>query len=115
MQNVECRMAEVNRKTRKGHLTKVGELIPSVRENLGLEKSVMINATKELWPLVTSFEIAKYSQVAYFDKENNLVISVNNGSLATELSMQKISLLAKLKEATKNTDIKFKDIRFVNR
>lgn len=99
----------------KSNLTKISEVISLVKENLGLDNQLKISALNEIWPLLTSFEIAKYSQVAYFDKENNLVISVNNGSLATELSMQKISLLAKLKEATKNTDIKFKDIRFVNR
>ncbi len=104
-----------NRKTRKGDLTKIGEIIPAVRENLGLEKSLKITALKELWTLVTNFEIAKYSQPAYFDNEGNLVIAVKSGPLATELSMKKISILARLKEATKNTDITFKDIRFINR
>ena len=108
-------MADLNKKPRKGDLTKIGELIPVVKENLGLEKSLKITALKELWPLVTNFEIAKQSQPAYFDNEGNLVISVKSGALATELSMQKITILAKLKEATKNTDIEFKDIRFVNR
>lgn len=106
---------ELKGKSRKGHLVKIGELIPSVKENLSLEKSMMINAIKELWPLVTSFEIAKLSRPAYFDNEGNLVISVKSGALATELSMQKISILSKLKEATKNTDIEFKDVRFINR
>ena len=104
-----------NRKTRKGNLTKIGDIIPVVKENLGLEKSLKITALKELWPLVTNFEIAKYSQPAYFDNEGNLIIAAKSGALATELSMQKINILAKLKEATKNTDIEFKDIRFVNR
>ncbi len=115
MQNAKCKMAELNKKNRKGNLTKIGELIPAVRENLGLEKSLKITALKELWPLITSFEIAKYSQPAYFDNEGNLVISAKSGALATELSMQKISILKRLKEATKNTDINFKDIRFMNR
>ncbi len=106
---------ELNKKSRKGTLIKIGELIPVVKESLGLEKSVKINALKELWTLVTNFEIAKQSNPAYFDNEGNLVISVKSGTLATELSMQKISILKKLKEATKNTDITFKDIRFVNR
>ena len=105
----------MNRKTRKGSLTKIGEIIPTVRENLGLEKSLKITALKELWPLVTNFEIAKYSQPAYFDNEDNLVISVKSGPLATELSMQKISILARLKKAVKNTAITFKDVRFINR
>ena len=104
-----------DRKTRKGNLTKIGDLIPTVRENLGLEKSLKITALKELWPLITNFEIARYSQPAYFDNEGNIVIAVKSGALATELSMQKISILAKLKEATKNTDITFKDVRFINR
>ena len=108
-------MKELNRKTRKGNLTKIGEIIPMVRENLGLEKSLKITALKELWPLVTNFEIAKYSQPAYFDNEENLVIGVKSSTLATELSMQKISILARLKEATKNTDITFKDLRFINK
>ena len=115
MQNAEYRMKELNRKTRKGNLTKIGEIIPTVRENLGLEKSLKITALKELWPLVTNFEIAKHSQPAYFDTEGNLVIAVKSSTLATELSMQKISILARLKEATKNTDIMFKDIRFINK
>ena len=105
----------MNKKPRKGNLTKIGDLISAVREKLGLEKSLKITALKELWPLVASFEIAKYSQPAYFDNEGNLVIAVKSGELATELSMQKISILVKLKEATKNTDIDFKDVRFVNR
>lgn len=106
---------ESSRKNRKGVLTKIGDLIPVVRENLGLEKSFKITALKELWPLITNFEIAKYSQPAYFDNEKNLVIAVKSGALATELSMQKISILERLKEAIKNTDIDFKDIRFINR
>ena len=108
-------MKEASKKNRKGNLTKIGELIPSVRENLGLEKSLKIMAMKELWPLVTSFETAKYSQPAYFDNEGNIVIAVKSGALATELSMQKITILQQLKEATKNTNIDFKDIRFINR
>ena len=99
----------------KSKLTKVSELLPIVQENLGLEKSLKMMALKEIWPLVTSFEIAKYSEPAYFDKENNLVIAVSNSSLSTELSMNKSSIQTKLKEAIKNTDIKFKDIRFINR
>ena len=102
-------------KRSKSNLTKISEVIPAVKENLGIEKSLKIMALKEIWPLVTSFEAAKLSQPAYFDKENNLVISVQNATLATELSMQKTSILARLKEATKNTDISFKDIRFTTR
>ena len=56
---------ESGRKNRKGVLTKIGDLIPVVRENLGLEKSFKITALKELWPLITNFEIAKYSQQVY--------------------------------------------------
>ncbi len=108
-------MPDLNKKTRRGNLTKIGEIIPAIKENLGLEKSLKITALKELWPLVTSFEIAKYSQPAYFDNEENLVIAVKSGPLATELSMHKIGILAQLKEAIKNTDITFKDIRFINR
>ena len=102
-------------KRSKSNLVKIGEVIPVVKEALGLEKSLKIMALKEIWPLVTSFEIAKHSQPAYFDKGNNVVISVKSGALAMELSMQKTSILAKLKEATKNTNITFKDLRFINR
>ena len=97
------------------NLTKIADISPLVKEKLGIEKSLKIQALSELWPLITSFETAKHSTPEYFDKENNLVISVNNPTLTTELSMQKISILARLKEVTKNTDLKFKDIRFVNR
>ena len=99
----------------KSNLTKISEVISAVKENLGLEKSLKIMALKEIWPLVTSFDIAKKSQPAYFDKENNLVISIQNATLATELSMQKTSIFERLKEATKNTGIRFKDIRFITR
>lgn len=99
----------------KSNLVKIAEYLPIVKENLGLEKQLKINALREIWPLVTSFQIAEESQPVYFDKENNLVISVKNSTLATELSMQKITILKCLKEAIKNTDISFKDIRFVNR
>ncbi|OGI18289.1 MAG: hypothetical protein A3B68_04435 [Candidatus Melainabacteria bacterium RIFCSPHIGHO2_02_FULL_34_12] len=99
----------------KSNLTKLGELIPKVKESLGLGNSLKITALCEIWPLVTSFAIGKSSQPAYFDRDNNLVIAVKNSTLATELSMQKTRILAKLKEATKNTDITFKDIRFTLR
>ena len=105
----------LKQKRKKGNLTKISELIPQVKENLGIEKQLKLEALRELWPLVTSFEIAKYSHVAYFDKENNIVIATKNSTLATELSMQKTSILARLKEVTKNTGIRFKDIRFINR
>ena len=99
----------------KSNLTKIADVIPLVKENLGLDKQLKISAISEIWPLVTSLEIAENSQPAYFDKENNLVIRVKNGALAMELSMQKASILSKLKEAIKNTDITFRDVRFINR
>ena len=102
-------------KRSKSTLTKISEVLPLVREELGIEKQLKINALKDIWPLVTSFEIAKFSQPVYFDKENNLVISVQSPTLATELSMQKMGICSRLKEATKNTDITFKDIRFTTR
>lgn len=102
-------------KRQKGNLIKINEVIPAVKESLKLEKNLNIIALKEVWPLVTSFEASNHSQPAYFDKENNLVIAVNNGALAVELSMQKPFILKRLREATKNTDITFKDIRFIHR
>ncbi len=102
-------------KRQKSNLTKISELITVVKENLGIEQSLKVKALKELWPLVTSFNISKQSQPAYFDRENNLVISVKSGTLAVELSMQKSSILERLKQATKDTSITFKDIRFINR
>lgn len=99
----------------KSNLIKISEIIPIVKGNLGIENQLKLSAIKEIWPLITSFKIAEKSYPAYFDKENNLVIAVKSGPLATELSFQKIILLNKLKEATKNTNITFKDIRFVNR
>lgn len=99
----------------KSNLVKLGNLIPTVKQNLGLENNLKITALCEIWPLITSFEIAKSSKPAYFDKENNLVISTRSPSLTSELSMQKLTIIKKLKEATRNTDIKFNDIRFVNR
>lgn len=99
----------------KGTLTKIAEVLPIVKQNLGLDKQLKINALKEVWPLITSFEIAENSFPSYFDKENNLVIVVKSSSLATELTMMKPKILSKLKEATKGTNITFKDIRFVNR
>lgn len=104
-----------NGKRAKGNLTKASEIIPLVKENLALDKSLNIMALREIWPLVTNFEIAKYSQPAYFDKDGNLVISVKSGALSVELSMQKMNIINKLKNATKNTEIRFKDIRFINR
>lgn len=97
-----------------GNLTKLGNLIPEIKESLGIENNLKIRALNDLWALVAGFEIAKHSNPAYFDKENNLVINVKSSTLSTELSMQKSTLLAKLKEATSNTDIRFKDIRFAN-
>ena len=102
-------------KLRKGSLEKIGELLPKIKENLGLENSYKIQALKELWPLVTSFEIAKKSEPGYFDKDGNLVIAVKSSTLSTELLMMKNNILKKLKEATKNTDLNFKDLRFINK
>jgi len=97
----------------KGTLTKIAEIIPIVKQNLGLDKQLKINALKEVWPLITSFEIAENSFPSYFDKENNLVIAVKSSSLATELLMMKTDITKRLQEATKDTDIRFKNIRFL--
>ena len=102
-------------KNHKSNLTKISEVINTVKDNLGLDKQYKIMALKEIWPLVTSFKYAELSYPAYFDKDGNLVIAAKSGTLATELSMQKISIEKKLKEATKNTDITFKSIRFIHR
>ncbi|GEM_PF-2562716 len=99
----------------KSNLTKISEVIPAVKEKMGIKKLLKINAIKEIWPLITDFEIAENSQPAYFDNNNNLVIRVKSSVLVTELSMQKISIFQRLKDAIKNTDISFNDIRFVNR
>lgn len=106
---------DIREKRVKSKLTKASEIIPLVKENLALDKSLNIMALREIWPLVTNFETAKYSQPAYFDKDGNLVISVRSGALSVELSMQKTKIIGKLKDATKNTEIRFKDIRFINR
>lgn len=101
--------------TKKPSLTKASEIIPAVKESLGIEQSLQIKALEEIWPLITSFEVAKYSKPSHFDRENNLVISIKSSALAAELSMQKITILEKLKEAVKNTDIRFQNIRFINK
>ena len=103
------------KKRLRSDLVKISELISAVKQNLGLDKQLKITALREIWPLVTSFQTAEKSSPAYFDKSGNLVISVKSSTLATELSMQKTSILARLKEAIKNTDISFKDLRFINR
>src|SRR3990167_3167704 len=97
-------------KRTKSNLTKLSNILDIVKENLGLNKNLKITALREIWPLITSFKIAKNSQPAYFDKHGNLVISVQSSTLATDLSMQKTTLETRLKEATKNTDITFKGI-----
>lgn len=106
---------KIQKKRLKSDLIKISSVIPLVKESLGFDRQIKLNALNEIWPLVTSFDIAKKSHIAYFDKGNNLVIAVKSSVLATELSMQKTSILARLKEATKNTDISFKDLRFINR
>ena len=106
-------MLEKKQKRLKSTLTKISEVIPDVKESLKLDKSLNILALKEIWPLITSFSIASNSEPSYFDRENNVVIAVKSSTLATELSMQKVGILSRLKEATKDTDITFKDIRFM--
>ena len=106
-------MRNKNNLRQKSNLTKIGDLLPHVKELLGLEKSLNIMALKELWPLIISFDISKYSEPSYFDKNNNLVVAVKSGSLAANLSMQKVQILNKLKQATKDSNITFKEIRFI--
>jgi len=94
-------------------LTKVSDILPQVIENLGIDENIKLETLRSIWHKVTDEKIAKYSQPAYFDKDGNLVISVTNSPLATELSMQNTRILQKLKEATKELDINFKSIRFI--
>lgn len=105
----------MKQKRPKSTLTKIAEIIPAVKQNLGFDKQFKINALKEVWPLVTSFEVAENSSPSYFDKENNLVIAVKSSTLATELLVMKTDIIKRLQEATKDTGIRFKNIRFVNR
>lgn len=91
---------------------KIEEVFPDVKKNLGIDDSMKIMALREIWPLITSFDISNSSEPSFFDKSGNLVITVSNSTLSTELSMKKRELLNKLKEATKDSEIRFKDIRF---
>jgi predicted nucleic acid-binding Zn ribbon protein len=99
-------------KRSKSDLQKVSNLLSIVKNNLGVDDTIKIMELREIWTKTVDLLIAKSSQPAYFDRGEILVINVFNSSLATELSMQKSSILAKLKEATKNTNISFRDIRF---
>ncbi len=99
----------------KGDLIKLEDLLSTVKQNLGLENNLKIKALCEIWPLVTSFEMAKHSNPAYFDKEGNLVIHTKSSIVSSELSMRKLDILGKLREAIRNTDIRFNDIRFMHR
>ena len=100
---------------KKSNLIKIGEVLPVVKEKLGVDKAINLKALREIWPLITSFDIAKYSQPAYFDKSGNLVISVKIPALASELSMVKTAILGKLQKAINATGIEFTDIRFINK
>ncbi|MBI1858919.1 MAG: DUF721 domain-containing protein [Candidatus Melainabacteria bacterium] len=93
--------------------TKVSDILPQVIENLGIDENIKLETLRSMWHKITDEKVAKYSQPAYFDKDGNLVISVTNSPLATELSMQHTRILQKLKEATKDLDINFKNIRFI--
>lgn len=97
----------------KSGLTKASEILPLVIKNLGIEENVKLKMLKEVWSNINENKIAKNSTPGYIDKENNLVVYVSNAVLSTELSMQKITLLKKLKDNSKNIELEFKDIRFV--
>lgn len=96
-----------------GNPIKVSELLLDIKESLGLNDKLKIEKLKELWPLVTSIEIAKKSSPQYFDKSNNLVIVTSSSTIGTELSMQKIYIVKRLKDYISNSDISFNDLRFV--
>lgn len=95
------------------NLTKMEKILDNVKVSLKLDDNKSLNQLREIWPLITSFKIAEKSSPAYFDRENNLVIRTKNSIVSTELSMDKNTLLEKLKTATKDSGISFNDLRFV--
>ena len=96
----------------KSNLTKLGNILEEVKQNLGLEEQVKLQMLREIWIEIVRGEISKNSYPGYFDREKNLIVIVKNSVLATELSMTKQELLLVLKDKANTKNIYFKDLRF---
>ena len=94
------------------NFSKLGDVLPSVLKQLGLEKKFRERQILTFWPEVVGDEIAARTEATHID-DGVLYVRVDPGAWMQELHFIERQLVARLK--SKAPTIKLNQIRFTTR
>lgn len=97
---------------RKSRFTSINNILPRVAKEFGLDRRMQEQALFSLWPSLVESIYASRSAPLYLDGQGTLIVSVENGSTAQELSFLKTKLLAQLEQIGAGLGLRIKGIRF---
>lgn len=108
------KMIKRDPKSRKGKaaFTNVGNVLSGIISKLGLDSRLRQKAALNLWPIVVGETFAAKTRPLFIDNENNLVVAVQDASVAQELSFHKREITNKLKRAATMTGVTISAVRF---
>jgi hypothetical protein len=96
----------------KAKLASINTVLPSLVAKFGLDRRLQEQALFSLWPSLVDPIYANRSIPIFIDEQRLLVIAVENGSVAQELSFLKTKLLAKLQPLALALGFTIKGMRF---
>jgi hypothetical protein len=98
-------------RTRKAAFADVGQVLDAVVGKLGLDRRLREQALFNLWPVLIENQFVSKTRPLYVDYENNLVVAVQDASVAQELTFHKREITNKLKRAGLTTGVRIEGLR----
>jgi len=96
----------------KGKFTEINNILPRVLNSLGLDKHLHEQSLFSLWPSLVPEVYASRSRPIYIDNQGILVVAVENGSTAQDLSFLKAKILEQLQHFARGLGLSIKGMRF---
>jgi hypothetical protein len=96
----------------KGKFTEINNILPRVLNDLGLDRHLHEQSLFSLWPSLLEDVYASRSKPLYIDNQGILVVAVENGSTAQDLSFLKAKLLEQLQHFASGLGLSIKGMRF---
>ena len=88
------------------------DVIKSIEFNYVEEKATEVEKLTGYWVETVGNKISQFSKVLEVSADNTLTVVCSDSFVANELYFEKLQLLKKMNEKTKNLGITIKDIRF---
>jgi len=105
-------MNNKNLRFTKSKFTAIDAILSNVMDELGLDRRIQEKSLLSLWSSLLEPVYATRSMPLYIDNQGILIVAVENGSTAQELSFLKAKLLSQLQTIGAGLGISIKGIRF---